>query len=140
MFETIRKFFAFAGKRKGKLKKGIVFAVIHSIFHALQILALFVVLKAIVDGNMSGAVAWTAFGIMFVSMLGTIATKHISTMSEAEGSFYLCADKRTEIGDRMKYMPMGYFNSHSLGTITAAVTTTMEDLQDIAPRVMDKTI
>lgn len=140
MFATIRKFFAFAGKRKGKLKKGIVYAVIHSIFQALQIIALFVVLRAIVDGNMTGAVAWTAFGIMFGSMLGTIFTKNASVMSETEGSFYLCADKRTEIGDRMKYMPMGYFNSHSLGAITAAVTTTMEDMQDIAPRVMDKTV
>ena len=140
MFGIIRKFFAFAGRRKGKLKKGIVFALIHSIFQALQILALFVVLKAIAEGNMTAAAAWETFGIMLVSVIGTIATRQTSTMAETEGSFYLCADKRTEIGDRMKYMPMGYFNDHSLGAITATVTTTMEDVQDIAPRVMDKTV
>jgi len=33
---------------------------------------------------------------------------------------------------------MGYLNDNSLGAITATVTTTMEDLQDVAPRVMDK--
>jgi ATP-binding cassette subfamily B protein len=140
MFGIIRKFFAFAGKRKGTLTKGIVLTLIHSIFHALQIMALFVVLQAIVAGNMTGATAWTAFGIMLGSVIGTIATRQASTMAEAEGSFYLCADKRTEIGDRMKYMPMGYFNEHSLGAITATVTATMEDIQDIAPRVMDKTV
>lgn len=140
MFGIIRRFFAFAGKRKGKLKKGIVLALINSIFQALQILALFVVLQALVKGNVTGATAWAAFGVMFASMLGTIATKQKSVMKEAEGSFYLCADKRTQIGDRMKYMPMGYFNDHSLGAITATVTTTMEDVQDIAPRVMDKTV
>jgi ATP-binding cassette subfamily B protein IrtB len=140
MFGIIAKFFAFAGKWKGKLKKGIVLALVHSIFHALQIIALFVVLKAIVEGNMTGATAWTAFGIMLVSVIGTIATRQTSVMAEAVGSFCLCADKRTQIGDRMKYMPMGFFNEHSLGAITAAVTTTMEDIQDIAPRVMDKTV
>lgn len=140
MLGIIRKFFAFAGKRKGKLKKGIVLALINSIFQALQIMALFVVLKAIVDGQVSAATAWSSFGIMLVSMIGCIVTKNKSIMSETEGSFYMCADKRTEIGDRMKYMPMGYFNDNSLGAITATVTSTMEDVQDVAPRVMDKTI
>ncbi|WP_041445434.1 ABC transporter ATP-binding protein [Syntrophobotulus glycolicus] len=140
MLGVIRKFFQFAGPRRGRMQLGIVFAFIHSIFHAMQILAIFVVLKALVEGQVSSATAWSSFGIMLVSMLGCIWTRHRSTMAEAEGSFYLCADKRTEIGDRMKYMPMGYFNDNSLGTITAAVTSTMEDLQDIAPRVMDKTV
>lgn len=140
MLGIIRKFFAFAGKRKGKLKQGIVFALINSVFHALQIMALYVVLKGIVEGDVNAATAWSSFGIMLVSMLGCILTKHRSTMAEAEGSFSMCADKRTQIGDRMKYMPMGYFNDHSLGAITAAVTTTMEEVQDVAPRVMDKTI
>jgi ATP-binding cassette subfamily B protein IrtB len=140
MLGTIRKFFAFAGNRKGKLQLGIVFALINSIFHALQIMALFVVLKAIVEGGVSAATAWGSFGIMLASMVGCILTKNKSIMAETEGSFSMCADKRTEIGDRMKYMPMGYFNDNSLGAITATVTTTMEDMQDIAPRVMDKTI
>lgn len=140
MLGIIRKFFAFAGKRKGKLQQGIVFAFINSIFQALQIMALYVVLKALVENQVNAATVWSSFGIMLVSMIGCILTKHKSTMAEAEGSFYMCADKRTEIGDRMKYMPMGYFNDNSLGTITAAVTSTMEDIQDVAPRVMDKTI
>lgn len=140
MIETIRKFFAFAGKRGGLMKKGIIIALINSIFQALQILALAVVLQAIVEGNVTAKTAWLSFGIMFVSMVGAIFTRQRATMAQAEGSFMMCADKRTQIGDRMKYMPMGYFNDNSLGTITAAVTTTMEDIQDIGPRVMDKVI
>ncbi len=140
MLETIRKFFAFAGRRGRLMKKGIIITLINSIFQALQILALAVVLQAMVDGNVTAETAWTSFGIMFVSMLGAILTRQRATMAQAEGSFMMCADKRTEIGDRMKYMPMGYFNDNSLGAITAAITTTMEDVQDIAPRVMDKII
>ncbi len=140
MLGIIRKFFRFAGNHKGKLYRGIVFALINSVFHALQILAIFIVLKAIVEGQVSGATAWSSFGVMLVSMIGCILTKHRATMAEAKGSFYMCADKRTDIGDRMKYMPMGYFNDNSLGAITATVTSTMEDIQDVGPRVMDKTI
>lgn len=40
------------------------------------------------------------------------------------------------IGDRMKYMPMGYFNSHSLGNLTSTVTTTISDVENNAPSVL----
>jgi ATP-binding cassette subfamily B protein IrtB len=140
MLSIFRKFFAFAGPQKGKQQKGIVFAVIHSLFEALQLLALAVVLKAMLENRMSAATAWLSFGTMLISMIGVIITGHISRMNEIAGSFLTCADKRIKIGDRLKYMPMGYFNSHSLGNITAAVTTTMADIEEVAPRVMDKTI
>ena len=140
MIGIIRKFFAFAGTWQGRLKKGILFALLNAVAHALQIMALYIVLRDILAGKVTPSTAWSAFGIMLVSMLGCILTKQNATMAEAEGSFYLCAERRTQIGDRMKYMPMGYFNNNSLGQITATVTGTMEDLQDIAPRVMDKTL
>ncbi len=140
MFKTFKKFFDFAGEQKGRLQKGIVFAVVHSIFEAVQLLALAVVLRAITEGNMAASTAWTALGIMVLSITGTVVTGHISRMSEIDGSYLMCAEKRIGIGDRMKYMPMGYFNSHSLGNITAAVTTTMADVEEIAPRVIDKSI
>lgn len=140
MIGTIRKFFAFAGKRGSLMKKGILLAFINSVFQAFQILAMAVVLRAITEGNVTAGTAWTSFGIMFASMAGAILTRQQATMAQAQGSFYMCADKRSEMGDRMKYMPMGYFNDNSLGKITAAITSTMEDVQDIAPRVMDKII
>ena len=140
MFKTFKKFFDFAGEQKGKLKKGIAFAVVHSIFEAVQLLALAAVLRALTEGNMTTSTAWASLGIMLLSIAGTVVTGHISRMSEIDGSYIMCANKRIKIGDRMKYMPMGYFNSHSLGNITAAVTTTMADIEEIAPRVIDKSI
>ncbi|WP_020610834.1 ABC transporter ATP-binding protein [Sediminispirochaeta bajacaliforniensis] len=140
MFSIIKHFFAFAGDHRKRLQLGILYAFLNSIFHAFQIGALYIVLMAIINDGVTSSTAWTSFAIMFVSLVGGIVTKDASTMADARGSFHLCADKRTEIGDRMKYMPMGYFNSNSLGSITATVTSTMEDIQDIAPRVLDKTI
>ncbi len=140
MFKTFKKFFDFAGEQKGKLKKGIAFAVIHSIFEAVQLLALAAVLKALTEENVTSGTVWASLGIMALSIAGTVITGHISRMSEIDGSYIMCANKRIKIGDRMKYMPMGYFNSHSLGNITAAVTTTMADIEEIAPRVIDKSI
>lgn len=140
MISTIRKFFQFAGKRGALLKKGIILSLVNSVFQAFQILAMAVVLEALTKDRVTVQTALISFGIMFISMIGAILTRQKATMAQAEGSFLMCADKRSAIGDRMKYMPMGYFNDNSLGSLTSAVTTTLEDVQDIAPRVMDKII
>lgn len=140
MFAVFKKFFRFAGEQRGKWKKGILFAVLHSVFEALQILAMAIVLQALINDTMSVNTAWSAFGIMVVSVIGTIVTRHISHQSEIVGSYLMCEDKRIGIGERMKYMPMGYFNSRSLGNITAAATTTMEEIEKICPPTLVRTI
>ena len=40
----------------------------------------------------------------------------------------------------MKYMPMGYFNAQSLGSLTAAATSTMEDLESMSFAVIARTV
>lgn len=140
MFRIFRKFFVFAGDQKNKWKKGIIFAVLHSLCEAFQMLAIAVVLKAMVENTMDTGTVWLTLGIMVFSVSGTIVTRHISHKSEITGSYAMCEEKRIGIGDRMKYMPMGYFNSHSLGNITAAATTTMEEIEKIAPPAMVRTI
>ena len=140
MFVIFKKFFAFAGKQRGKWYKGIGFAVLHSVFEALQLLAMGVVIRAIVENNMNSQTVWLTLGIMLVSVIGMMITRNISDQSEMSGSFKMCEEKRIQIGDRMKYMPMGYFNSHSLGKITAAATTTMEEIEKIAPPALSKTM
>ena len=140
MLKTIHKFFKFAGKQSTNLKRSMALSFLYSIFQAFQIGAVYIVLKAIVEQNVTYITAILSFGIMFISVVGTIIIGHRSRMGEIEASFNMCVDKRMEVGNRMRYMPMGYFNSTSLGEITATMTNTMEDMQDIAPRVMDKTV
>lgn len=140
MFGIIKNFFAFAGKHSGKWYKGIGFAVLHSVFEAFQLLAMAIVIRAIVENNMSSQTVWFTLGVMLVSVIGMMITRHISDQSEIIGSYNMCEEKRIQIGDRIKYMPMGYFNSHSLGKITAAATTTMEEIEKIAPPALSKTI
>ena len=44
----------------------------------------------------------------------------------------MCSEKRLEIGEHMKHVPMGYFNENRLGEIVAAVTTTLGDIENNA--------
>lgn len=139
MFKTFCKIFDFAGTKKGVLKKSIIFSFINSVFDMLQIIALAVVLNSLNQG-IKIQTLWISLGIMLLSVIGKIISGYISDFSKTDAGYYMCAEKRIHIGDRLKYMPMGYFNSHNLGNITAAVTTTMSDIENNAPAVFSKVL
>ena len=140
MFDAYRRFFAFAGKQAGTWKKGLVFEFLRSIFEAFQFIALLIVLRALVEQNVTAATAWVALGTMAVSVAGAALFWYLAHNSEGQANYRMCGDKRIHIGERMKYMPMGYFNSQSLGALTAAATTTMEEIEGMSFAVIARTV
>ena len=131
MFDAYKRFFRFSGTEKSTWYKGMAFELLRSIFEALQFVALLIVLRALVEQNITGATAWTALGIMVVSVAGAALCWYLAHNSEGHANYRMCGEKRIHIGERMKYMPMGYFNAQSLGSLTAAATSTMSDLESI---------
>ena len=75
-------------------------------------------------------------GVMLVSVVGRTACSYWSTNAETETGYFMVAEKRVHIGDRLRYIPMGYFNDNSLGNITAVVTTTLGDVENNAARCL----
>ena len=57
-------------------------------------------------------------------------------MLQCKAGYRECADKRIEIAEHLRYLPMGYFNENSLGQITTVITNVMEQLGDVATRVV----
>ena len=136
MYGTLKKIFAFAGSKKGLLKKSLLFAFLSGLFSAMQFAALFVVIGALVSDNRDGSIVWISLGIMAVSLIGRIITTYFSTMEQTKTGYCMVAEKRIHIGDRLRYIPMGYFNKNSIGNITAIVTTTLGDVENSAARVL----
>ena len=129
MYGTLKKIFAFAGSKKGLLKKSLLFSFLSGLFSAMQFAALFVVIGALVSDNRDGKFIWISLGIMVI-------TTYFSTMEQTETGYCMVAEKRIHIGDRLRYIPMGFFNKNSIGNITAIVTTTLGDVENSAARVL----
>ena len=60
-------------------------------------------------------------------------------MLQCEAGYDTAAGKRIEIAEHLRYLPMGYFNKNSLGYITSVTTNTMEQLGEVATRVVMQT-
>ena len=114
MYGTLKKIFAFAGSKKELLKKSLLFSFLSGLFSAMQFAALFVVIGALVSDNRDGKFICISLGIMAVSLIGRIITTYFSTMEQTETGYCMVAEKRIHIGDRLRYIPMGYSVCNSL--------------------------
>lgn len=135
MIKTLSKIYQFSGKMQGTMKKTILFSVLHSLFDMMSFGALAMVFSGLTDGFTTSMI-WMIFGITLASMLLKIYCSYISDFGKVQIGYFMCAEKRIHIGDRMKYMPMGYFNDHNLGNLTSVVTTTMGDIENNASMVL----
>lgn len=135
MIKTLSKIYQFSGKMQGTMKKAILFSVLHSLFDMMSFGALAMVFSGLTDGFTTSMI-WMIFGITLASMLLKIYCSYISDFGKVQIGYFMCAEKRIHIGDRMKYMPMGYFNDHNLGNLTSVVTTTMGDIENNASLVL----
>ncbi|MCR5346193.1 MAG: ABC transporter ATP-binding protein/permease [Fretibacterium sp.] len=137
MFETLKQFFDFCDKEdRRKLYLAIALGVVKAFFSALRITAIAVVVKGVLGDGMTLSHFWLSLGIMVFSVLGQFLIALKTTMLQCEAGYHSCANKRIEIAEHLRYLPMGFFNSNSLGAITNVTTNTMESLADIATRIV----
>lgn len=137
MIQIFRRFFAFSGKEnRHKFIRSIFLGVLKAVFEAMKIPAIAVTLHGVLSGDLTVQYILLSFGIMLLSVAGNAFANYRSTMLQCEAGYGTCADKRIEIAEHLKYLPMGYFNRNSLGYITSVATNSMEALADVATRVV----
>lgn len=141
MIQMFRRLLDFSGTERKTLVLSFVFHMCNSVFEMLPIMAVLTVLSGILssvsNGEMPAKTVWVSFAVMLLSILGRIIFTNISSVKRTLGSFSMCTVWRMELGEKLKRVPMGYFNEHRLGDITAAVTTTLGDLENNAVVIME---
>ena len=137
MVKIIQRFFAFCGEEnRRKFHSSIWLGVLQAFFEALKIPAIACMARALLRGAVTTQDILLSLGIMLLSILGSGLIKAKSTMLQTEAGYDTCAKKRVEIAEHMRYLPMGYFNENSLGQITSVTTNVMENLENVATRVV----
>ncbi|HRU96426.1 MAG TPA: ABC transporter ATP-binding protein [Ruminococcus sp.] len=137
MFKILKNFFDFCNPEDRKrFYSSIVLSMLQAIFEALKIPAIACMVKALLENNVSSKTCLTCLGIMLVSIIGSGIFKSKATMLQTEGGYNTCAEKRMHIAEHLRYLPMGYYNENSLGRIMSVTTNTMQNLENVATRVV----
>lgn len=137
MFEILAKFFRFSGKEnENKFKLSIVIGLAEALASAMKIPAIMYVLIGLMSKEAMGKYMIGSIAIMGIAVTVDIICKRFSTVLQTEGGYNASAFTRIKIAEHLRYLPMGYFNSNSIGEISSVTTNTMEVLGDIAARVV----
>lgn len=136
MLKIFQKFFNFCGENKKKFYRSLIDGVILAFMEALKIPAIMLMMQGAINGNITGKLILECFGILVFSIVVGSVVKYRSTILQCEAGYGTAANKRIEIAEHLRYLPMGYFNENSLGYITSVTTNTMENLADVATRVV----
>lgn len=137
MLKMIKKFFDFCSKEdRNKFYRSVFLGVLEAMFTAMKIPAAFFAIRAVIENTIDLRSVLTVIGLMLVSTLGKTVISRFSSMLQTEAGYDTCAMKRIEIGEHLRYLPMGYFNDTSLGHITSVATNTLEQTGDIATRAI----
>ena len=137
MFGILAKFFRFSGRENGnKFKLSIVIGLIEALASAMKIPAIMYILIGLLSGKPIGKYIGGSLAIMVIAIVIAVICKRSSTVLQTEGGYNASAFTRIKIAEHLRYLPMGYFNSNSIGEISSVTTNTMESLGDIAARVV----
>ncbi|MDF0486471.1 ABC transporter ATP-binding protein, partial [Amygdalobacter nucleatus] len=137
MLKMLKKFFDFCNtENRNKFYKALALGVLDAVFTAMKIPAAFFTVTAVLNRDIGTKEILVVIGLMLISTVGKMIINRYSQMMQTEAGYNTAAGKRIEIGEHLRYLPMGYFNDTSLGHITSVTTNSMEQLGDIATRAV----
>ena len=137
MFEILAKFFKFSGEENSKkFKLSIGIGLVEALASAMKIPAIMYILMGLIEEKSMGKYILGSLVLMIVAIVVDVICKRISSILQTEGGYNASAFMRIKIAEHLRYLPMGYFNSNSIGEIASVTTNTMEVLGDVASRVV----
>ena len=136
MPEAIKTIISFSGQEKSKIYKAIIISFFKSLFAMFRMAAIYCILLAFEEGNSTMTPAWTALIFLGISIIGQFILKMAADLQAVHAGYYMSAYKRLNIAERLKKVPMGYFDDSNLERITGTATTVLDVVENQGANVL----
>ena len=136
MIEAIRKIIDFSGREKKKIYRAVILSFFKSLFSMFRMAAIYYVLLAFDAGEQTMKPAWTALAFLTISIIGQFILKQAADLQAVHAGYYMSAYKRLDIAERLKKVPMGYFNDSNLDQATGIATTVLDVVENQGANVL----
>lgn len=136
MIGTLKKIWKFSGVEKKEINKSLILGFCFAVFNMFQVGAIYYVIQALTEHDSTMTAAWTSLIFLVISIIGRTVTNYFTQLQQTHAGYFMVANKRIDIGNKLKIVPMGYFNDNNLGEITGITTTVLDDVENTAPMVL----
>ncbi len=129
MIEAFRKIWRFAGNETKNINKSVAVSFLNALLQMTQVGAIYCVVRALTSGERSGKIALIALALELISIFGGAVASSFSKMLQTHAGYFMAPDRRIAIADRLKSVPMGFFNANSLGQVAGVCTTVVGGIE-----------
>ena len=136
MIEAFRKIWHFAGKETKNINKSVAVDFLNALLQMFQVAAIYFVVLALTKGERGAKTAWIALGCELIAIFGGAVSASYSKMLQTHAGYFMAADRRISIANKLKSVPMGFFNENSLGQISGVCTTVIGSIESMVPMVL----
>ncbi len=136
MLEAIKKIIDFSGEEKSKIYKAIILSFFKSLFSMFRMAAIYFILLAFEEGDTTMRPAWTALICLGIGIIGQLILKMAADLKGVHAGYYMSAYKRLDIAERLKKVPMGYFDDNNLDQVTGIATTVLDVVENQGANVI----
>lgn len=136
MIEAFRKIWRFAGDERKNINKSVAVDFLNALLQMFRVGAIYFVVLGLTGGATGAKTAWLALICELVAIFGGAVSASYSKMLQTHAGYFMAADRRISIADRLKSVPMGFFNENSLGQLSGVCTTVISGIENMVPMVL----
>lgn len=125
MLKLIGRILRLSGKYKGKIQAAFVFSFLKSMLSKMPIFFAFLVLGKFYDQTLDGGFCLKIGILMIVTVAVEALFQLLSDRMQSASGYMMFAEKRLEMGNHLRRLPMGYFTAGNIGKISSVLSTDM---------------
>ena len=142
MFKTVKRIIDWCGECKGRLYAGFVMTFFSHIFAAMPLALAAYTVGLLIDAQAGGpafdtAWIWKCIVIQVILVFFRFLFDYFRARLQEPIGYQLTARDRLAIGDALKRVSLGYFQSVSTGNILNSITTGLSTLEGMGIRMID---
>lgn len=132
MLKLISRILNLSGKYKNRIQLAFLFAFIESILSKVPLFIAFIVLMGFYEKTLTSK-TFLYVGIGLVMIVIVQALVHfLSDKLQSAAGFMIFSDKRIELGNHLRKLPMGYFTVGNLGKINSILSSDMAFIEEVS--------
>ncbi|WP_303752329.1 ABC transporter ATP-binding protein [Staphylococcus aureus] len=138
MFRITFKILNWVSPYKTRMILGFIMSFLNAIFIALPIFLASQIFNNVVSHkSIYGKDIFNVVIIMIILVLGWFITAYLKSKNQESIAYEMSANERLNIGNKLKNVPLGYFNTHHSNELTTIVTTDLTFLENFAMKMVD---
>ena len=136
MLKMIQRIIKFSSKYKSRIYVAFIFSFLKSMLSQMPIVLSFVIISKYLEGSLDFKSIIISGVLMVMIVILQMVCQYNADKRQSSAGFEVTADKRLELGNHLRKLPMGYFTEGNIGKISSILSTDLVFIEEASMTVL----